>query len=135
MNEELKIQAEALNSMEEAYQLACTNGYTGTRKEFGALCAQAAEATTKEEMDLDDMDQVAGGASIGEMADSVGTWVKENPALTVGIVGSVITMGAAVAYGAYKYKQSLGSSGFSVDIGQYARDLRAITGETSIFFD
>ena len=98
MNEEVKAAFNALNGMEEAYQLACANGYAGEREDFAELCVKAAEETAAEEMDLDDMAQVAGGG-LGDVVD----WVKEHPVATAGIVAGSVALIAGVSYGVYRY--------------------------------
>lgn len=119
-NEEMRAKLAALNSVEDAYALMKENGYSGTLEDFDALCAQAAEEIGP--MDLDTLDEVAGGVSWAGVKETIGDawdatkgafnksvdWVKANPKLTAEIGGgiaSVVLIGC-VAVGAYKHSQA-----------------------------
>ena len=104
MNEEQKAMYESLNSLEDAYNLAKANGYTGTPEDYLKLLVEADKAMNKEEMDLDAMEQVAGGG-LGDVVD----WVKENPGLTAAIGAGVVATGVAVAYGVNYLRNSSSS--------------------------
>lgn len=93
-NEELRARAAALNSLEDAYQLAQEGGYTGSVADFIALGEKL--AAQAERMDMDAMDSVAGGGVVDDVVD----WCSNNKALTIEIVtGTVAVIAtAAIAY-------------------------------------
>ena len=108
-NEEMKALYEKLNTVEDAYAYMMENGYSGTLDDFKAICDKAAEEMP---MDLDDMDQVAGGVDFSGALDKVGDafgktvdWMKNNPEAAAGIVGGVVAAGVGITYAANKYKQ------------------------------
>ena len=109
MNEEMKSLYESLNSEEDAYALMKQNGYTGTMEDFMALCAKAADDMS---MNMDDMEQIAGGSILDDMTDLAGAavdktvdvlsktwdWIKENPGTTAEIVGGTLAAVAGITY-------------------------------------
>lgn len=137
LNEELKAKLETITDMEDAYKLACEDGFKGTYDDFAALVTQAADEIAAS-MSMNDMEQVAGGNVFGDAWDSVSNgvgkawnWVKENPTLTTEIVGGVVTVGAIVGFTAYKLNAgrntniaertstASSASSFSEDFGNY----------------
>ena len=93
-SEELQARLNTLSSPEDAYALACEQGFTGGMEDFEALCRKAAEAASGEEMDLDAMDQVSGGT--GYDLEPAGDWYASNKEFLTQ-VGSSLVMPAAVA--------------------------------------
>ena len=106
MNEEVKKVYDSITCMDDAYELVCKNGFKGSKQDFGALVMEAAKTTETEAMDLDDMEQVAGGVDFGAAWDKVSNWVSDNPVLTAEIVGTVAVTSAAVIYSVNAYRES-----------------------------
>lgn len=118
LTEEMKAKYESLNSVDDAYALAKEDGYTGTIEDFVILCAKAMDAIPA--MDLNDMEQVAGGSfiddAIGKASDmwdtisatavNVKDWICENPALTAEIGAGVVGVTATVVGVCYAVSRS-----------------------------
>lgn len=85
-----------LNNGADAWELAKENGYEGTKEEFEALCAKAAEELKTEKMDMDSLDAVAGGGTW----DDVKTFFNDHKEIILGVTGAV---GAGVI-GVLSYK-------------------------------
>lgn len=92
------------SSMEDAWEKAKNDGYTGSLEEFEALCEKAAKdiAAKNEKMDAESLETVAGG-SFGSVMKDIGGWCKDHPELIAGIGGLAAT---AIGYGVYRYANS-----------------------------
>ena len=62
--EEMMATAKSVTSLEEGYALAKEAGFQGTVEEFADLCARLAEKVADDQLDLDNMEQIAGGAGM-----------------------------------------------------------------------
>ena len=90
-----------LNSIEDAWKLAKEDGYEGTLEAFDTLCKELAEKAKSEKIDVESMESIAGGKSIGD-------WCKDNTELLIGVAGAIGT--AAVTLGTYWYCRKPSSS-------------------------
>lgn len=97
-----------LNNGADAWELAKENGYEGTREEFEALCAKAAEELKTEKMDMDSLDAVAGGNAW----DSIKDFFSDNKTAIISAGGAAGT--AVIAFLTYKWINS-GNNGTTVD--------------------
>lgn len=104
--EELSAKINAASSMEDAYNLAKEEGYTGSLEDFTALCRQAAEDISKDGMNLDDMEAVAGGNGFTDTVGDIYNWCKDNPVAAAAIGAGAAGAIAAVAYGVHYYRSS-----------------------------
>lgn len=105
-NEEMKVKYESLNSVDDAYNLLKEHGYTGTMENFIDLCARAADDMA---LNMDDMDQVAGGASLMDTVETGWNktkevfgktldWIQKNPGTAVEIVGGTAAAIIGITY-------------------------------------
>ncbi len=109
-NEEMKAKYDSINSMEECYAMMVENGYTGSRYDFAALAIRAAEEMP---MDMDDMEQVAGGVdfqgAVDTVVDAMGktwNWIKENPGTTAEIIGGAAVTVVGITYAVKSYRRA-----------------------------
>lgn len=73
-NEEKQAKLAAVKTIEDAYALAKECGFTGTMEDFKAMCGQA---SNNEQMDIDAMDNVAGGFGLSDLWDWITKPVSE----------------------------------------------------------
>lgn len=111
MNDELKAKYESLHSLKDAYQLAKDGGFTGSAEDFVRLCIRASEElSAKEQLNLDEMESIAGGNGFTDTLSDVVDWCQENPAAAIGIgVGAVVTVTAVavgISYGIDQYRRN-----------------------------
>ena len=108
-DKEIKVLYDSLTSEENAYALVKQNGYTGTMEDLMVLCSKAADDMS---MNMDDMEQVAGGSTwddiknftgnaVDKTLDALGKtwdWIQENPGTTAEIVGGTLAAVAGITY-------------------------------------
>lgn len=91
------------------------NGYKGTRADFAKLAISASEELP---MDMDDMEQVAGGVDFNGAVETFTNamsktwdWIQKNPGTTAEIVGGTAAAVIGITYAVKSYRRSKEAKG------------------------